>query len=181
MKKYKDLADEKIVELVLKDKELYAIIIDRYQKRLKKYAFYLTGDKEKVNDIVQNTFIKAYIKLNSFNKKLKFSSWLFRIAHNEAINFVKKEFFFKKIDFNFFVNIADEKEIDIEFSKKELEKKLNQCLEKLSYEFREVLVLHFLEEKNYDQISDILRISKNLVGVRINRAKKKLKIICQKN
>lgn len=179
MKKYQSLTDEKIVDLILKDKEIYAVIIDRYQEKLKKYVYYLTGDKEKVNDIVQNTFIKAYINLNSFNKKLKFSSWLYRIAHNETINFIRKESFFKKIDFNFFVNLTDEKEIDIEIDKKLLEKKLNQCLDKLSYEYREVLILHFLEEKNYDEISDILRISKNLVGVRINRAKKKLKIICQ--
>lgn len=74
MKKYQSLTDEKIVDLILKDKEIYAVIIDRYQEKLKKYVYYLTGDKEKVNDIVQNTFIKAYINLNSFNKKLKFSS-----------------------------------------------------------------------------------------------------------
>lgn len=178
MKKNSNLSDGKLIDLIFKDKELFALIIDRYEKKLKRYVFYLTGDKEKVDDIVQNVFIKAYINLFSFNKKFKFSNWIYRIAHNEAVNFVKKESFFKKINLDF-LNIAKEEDLEEEISKKEIKEKLKTCLDKLDGSYKEVLILHFFEEKSYKEISDILRISVSLVGVKINRGKRMLKKICQ--
>ncbi len=175
----KNLSDEQTIELVIKDKEIFGVIIDRYEKRLKNYLFHLTKDKEKINDIVQNTFIKTYVNLNSFNKKMKFSSWIFRIAHNEAINLLKKESFFKPIDFNFFLNLKDDKNDAEEILNKETKNIVKKCLDQLAFDYREIVVLYYFEEKSYEEISDILRISVNNVGVKLNRAKKMLKKICQ--
>src|SRR4030065_1487483 len=91
MKDITKLTDEKIVELVCKkDKELYSQIIKRYQDKLIRYANYLVGEDNYAADIVQESFIKAYINLNGFNTKKKFSSWIYRIVHNEVINLIDK-------------------------------------------------------------------------------------------
>ena len=119
MKDILKLSDEKIVELVRKkDKELYIHIIKRYQDKLMRYASYLTGEEHNAADIVQESFIKAYVNLNGFNTKKKFASWIYRIVHNEAINLINKQkkqvSLYDDYDFDSGIDIEDE------FIKKEL-------------------------------------------------------------
>jgi RNA polymerase sigma-70 factor, ECF subfamily len=91
MQNFKDFSDEQLVEEVRsKDQELYSHIVDRYQAKLMRYIKYLIFDEYKAADVVQETFIKAFINLNGFDTRKKFSSWIYRIAHNEAMNSVKK-------------------------------------------------------------------------------------------
>src|SRR3989344_4485854 len=87
----KELTDEEIIEKVrTSNQDLYAVIIDRYQKKLIRFAYNLIKNEERAADTVQESFIKAFINLNSFNIKKKFSSWIYRIVHNQAINLAKK-------------------------------------------------------------------------------------------
>lgn len=173
------LSDEQLVKYVREqDKETYVEIINRYKDKLIRYAFYLTGDDDKAADVVQESFIKAYINLNGFDVKKKFSSWIYRIVHNEAMNILNQD---KKqlplnedIDFDSGVNLEDD------FVKKELQIKAKDCLKRLPVIYREPLTLFFLEEKSYEEISDILRMPIGTVGTRINRAKVLMKKICQK-
>ncbi len=175
----KNITDEQVVEIVrTQNKETYSEIINRYQEKLVRYAYYLTQDNDKAADVVQDTFIKAYINLNGFNVKKKFSSWIYRIAHNEAMNVLNKD---KKqlplnenIDFDSSVNLEDD------FVRKELQIQAQNCLKQMPVLYREPLTLYFLEEKSYEEISDILRIPIGTVGTRINRAKVLMKKICQK-
>ena len=79
------LSDSDVVEIVrTRDKEAYAEIIKRYQMRLMRYASYITGDEHKGVDVVQEAFIKAYVNLNGFDTKKKFSSWIYRIEIGRA-------------------------------------------------------------------------------------------------
>src|SRR4030066_1257110 len=127
MKNISKLSDEKVVLLIReKDKELYSEIIRRYEKKLLGYANYLIFDEADAADVVQNTFIKAYINLNGFKIGNKFSSWIYRIAHNEAMNVLNKH---KKLvqidqnmDFDSGVNLEDE------VIKKELKQRTQNCL-----------------------------------------------------
>jgi len=175
-----ELSDEKLIEIIRgTDRELYAEIIKRYQAKLMRYAGYITGDDNMGADAVQESFIKAYVNLNSFDVKKKFSSWIYRIVHNEAINLVNKH---KKQ-----VPISDEdgynSGIDLEddFIKSELISHAHGCLEKMPIIYREPLSLLYLEERSYEEISDILRIPVGTVGTRINRAKGIMKKICQRH
>lgn len=178
MENIEKLSDEKIVELVQKkDKELFAHIIRRYSNKLTRYAAYLIGDEDKAADVVQNSFIKAYINLNSFNTKKKFSSYIYRIVHNESINLIKKEK--KHISLDGKIEIESNDNLEEEFGKKEIKKQVKKCLKKMPIIYREILSLSFLEEKTYEEISDILRIPKGTVGTRINRAKALMKKICK--
>jgi len=170
--------DEEIVEIVRNDnKEMYAQIIKRYQDKLLRYAEYLVGDHDKASDAVQESFIKAYINLNGFDVKKKFSSWIYRIVHNEALNLIDKH---KKtvkldpdIDFDSGVNIEDG------YIKEEMISRAHNCLETIDVIYREPLSLYYIENKSYEEISDILRLPMGTVAVRINRAKIILKKICQ--
>ncbi len=180
MPKYDNLSDEKLAEMVRsQDKELYIHIVKRYENKLLRYVDYLIKDKDMSADIVQGTFIKAFINLNSFKTKKKFSSWIYRIAHNEALNSIKK--YKKEVRMDLKFDHADTKEIEDEFNKKEITIKVNMCLNRLPVTYSEPLVLYFLEEKSYQEISDILRIPMGTVGIKIRRAKMLMKQICQKN
>ncbi len=175
----KDLSDEKLVEIICyKDKEVFSEIIKRYQNKIFNYVNYLTQDQEKTKEIVQETFIKCYINLNGFNIKKKFSSWLYRIAHNETMNFFNKNK--KQISLNEKINLSDDYNIEEELVKKEIKKNLEKCLEKLPIIYKETIILYYLEERSYEEISDILKIPIGTVSVRINRSKSLLKKICQK-
>lgn len=175
-----NLTDEEVVKKVIEsDRELYAIIIKRYQDKLLRYTYSLIRDKEKSKDSVQETFIRAYTNLNIFNTQKKFSSWIYRIAHNQAINFAKKNH--REIQLLDDLDFESPENIEENFDQEKDVERINLCLKDIPILYREPLSLYYIEEKTYQEISDILRIPMGTVATRINRAKKIMKNICQKN
>jgi RNA polymerase sigma-70 factor (ECF subfamily) len=175
------LTDAEVVVAVLGgDKDSYSQIVERYESKLLRYVTYLIKDYDQAADVVQDTFIKAYINLRSFKLNKQFSSWIYRIAHNETINAIKKSAktsTFSELDItgdSFAVSYSFGNAIDKMFLKKEVQ----QCLKTLDVKYSEVILLYFFENLSYEEISDILRIPTSTVGVRISRAKKILKIAC---
>ncbi len=176
---YSKTTDEEIAVLVCQgDKEIFAQIISRYQDKLIRYANYLVRDPDTAQDVVQQSFIKAYINLNSFNTKKKFSSWIYRIVHNEAMNILGKNKWYSQfiegVEFDSKINLEEDLE------RKEVVALTQNCLNQLPTKYLEPLSLFYLEDKSYEEISDILRIPINTVSTRISRAKNKMKTICQK-
>lgn len=174
-----NFSDEKVAELVRKEnREYFAELMDRYQKKLLRYAGNLLGDEQKAQDVVQESFIKAFVNLNGFNVNKKFSSWMYRIVHNEAINLVVKNK--KQVPLNEDMEFDSGVDIEDDLIKKELMEHTHSCLERLPSMYAEPLVLFYLEDKKYEEISYILRVPTGTVGTRITRAKKIMKSICQK-
>jgi RNA polymerase sigma-70 factor (ECF subfamily) len=152
------------------------VVIDRYQGKLLRYVTGITKDPDKSEDVVQETFISVFKNINSFDIARKFSSWIYRIAHNKAISEIRKHSFLGlEAAFNVpGVENLDQtitKELDKEKTKKLILAQVNF----LPLKYRETIQLRYLEEKSYEEISDILRISINTVGVRIKRGLEKLK------
>jgi len=179
MTEIKEKTDEEIVEEIRQaDVNLYSVIIERYQKKLFVYAHSLINDQDKAVDIVQDSLTKAFINLNSFNTKKKFSSWLYRIVHNETINLIKKYPHETPIleDEDF----RSEEDIEDNFIKKETKEKVEKCLADIPILYSEPLSLYYIGDRSYEEISDILRIPMGTVAIRISRAKKIMKKICQK-
>ncbi len=175
-----NLTDEEIVEKVRSnDRDLYAVIIDRYKGKLERYATNIIHDKDGASHIVQDSLVKAYINLNGFNTKKKFSSWIYRIVHNEAMNVIKK--YQKEVpildDFDF----ESDEDITKDYEQKEMSTYVEKCLGSIPLIYSEPLSLYYLDEKSYEEISDILRIPMGTVAIRMSRAKKLMKHICQKN
>ncbi len=182
----KNLTDEELVEKVRKeDSELYAEIVKRYQQKLYRYLRYLTNRPSEAEDLLQDVFIKTYRNLSSFNTKKKFSPWIYRIAHNEGINFAKKVSKKKEISLEDLGEIdfssgRENNDLENVLVKEEIRKKVKECLDELTIKYREVLTLYYFEEKSYREISDILKIPIKTVGTLIFRGKRIVKAICEK-
>ncbi|MFA6520663.1 MAG: RNA polymerase sigma factor [Candidatus Paceibacterota bacterium] len=180
MNEGKELTDEEIVLKVrTSNKDLYSIIIERYQKKLVRYVNNLIKNEDRAIDVVQESFIKAFVNLNSFNIEKKFSSWMYRIAHNQAMNLAKK--YKKEIPLPEDWDFESEDDIEKEYEEKESKEKVERCLKNIPLIYSEPLSLYYVDEKSYEDISDILRIPMGTVAIRISRAKKIMKNICQKN
>src|SRR3989339_1268230 len=174
----KKLSDEELVKKIQSsDQELYAIIIERYQNKLLRYANSLIKDEDKAIDAVQESFIKAFINLRSFDGDKKFSSWIYRIVHNEIINLVKK--YQKEILLPENFDQASEEDIQKEFEQKETSEVVERCLREMPIIYSEPLALYYIDEKSYEEIGDILRLPMGTVATRISRAKKLMKNLCQ--
>lgn len=175
------LADEELVALVRKDKEMYSELVVRYQKKLLSYANYILKNEHEAVDAVQEAFIKAYVNLNSFDADKKFSSWIYRIVHNAAMDQIRKRK--NMLSVNEFEEIIEDNEPGLleKMAKKERGRKVKTCLQKLPVVYREPIALFFLEDKSYSEISDILRIPVGTVGTNINRGKKMMKERCFAN
>ncbi len=177
------LSDAELIHKVIDENpEIFGIIIDRYQEPLLRYVRHLIGDA-KAEDVVQDTFIKAYTHLRGFNPKHKFSSWIYRIAHNTAMNAVRNNRKFLdlgKLDFDLLGNMQSEMFIpEKDAEKEELQNKLQECLGEIPLKYREVLTLFYLENKKYEEIGEILRIPTSTVGVWLLRGKIKLRKACE--
>lgn len=177
-----DQTDSDIVRLVISgDDNAYSVIVEKYEAKLLRYATFLVHDYDIASDVIQETFIKSYINLNSFNLNKVFSSWIYRILHNEAINIIKKNKVIPNftdkgiVDDYIAVGFSTDKKLDSDLLKGGVLK----CMSKMDIKYKEILMLYYFDQLKYDEISDVLRIPISTVGVRIKRAKLELKKLCQ--
>jgi len=174
------LADNQLVEVIrTKDEELFAELIRRYQQKLFYYVNRLINHPDEAEDVVQNVFIKVYQNLNGYDSRLKFSSWIYRIAHNEAVNWLRQntKFIKESIEQNEYLEntLSDNHNLIESLDLKADLEKVGLAIQKMPKKYKEVMLLKFIEEKTYEEISDILRKPVNTIGVLINRARKILR------
>ena len=178
------LSDKRVIEKSLENLDYFACLYNRYEDKLLRYIkrISLVSDEES-SDILQDSFIKTWRNLNNYDDSLKFSSWLYRIVHNETVSFNRKRISFGKnnkvnledISLENFPDMSDDV-VDPEIKYLLTHKVLN----KLSLKYREVLILKFFEKMSYEEISDVLKIPEGTVAIRINRAKKMFRTIVDK-
>ncbi len=176
-----DLSDEQLVAQVQAgDKEQFGLLVGRYQARLQRYGRKFLREPELIEDAVQEVFLKAYRHLQSFNPSLKFSSWIYRIAHNVFVSTLGREARqpFRFFDFDTLLarGAGSEPETAPEH-RREMKEMAEQGLEQLNPKYREVLILYYLEELSYQEISDVLQVPLATVGVRLRRAREALKAV----
>ncbi len=166
--------DNELVGLSLDNPNHFLCLIKRYESKLLYYIMRISKlRREDAEDILQEVFIKTYYHLNEFDSDLKFSSWIYRIAHNQTISEIRKKIArptvsFEKEDIDKLEDAFDiVHEIDNSFDRD----KINEVLSKMDEKYREVLVLRFLDEKDYVEIADILKKPVSTVGNLILRGK----------
>jgi RNA polymerase sigma-70 factor (ECF subfamily) len=170
--------DAELVSLSLTNQDYYYCLMKRYETPLMNYIYKLSGlNRTDLEDILQEVFILVYQNLNDYNKSFKFSSWIYRIAHNYTVSQLRKKAQGTKISW-------DEHDLEqIVQSDFDLEENLSQkvdyhnllsIIEALPLKYKEVLLLKFVDGKDYQEISDIIRKPIGTVGTLINRAKKML-------
>lgn len=173
--------DEELVALSIDNAENFGVLIDRYEPKLKRYIHRLTRvSDDDVKDILQEIFIKAYYHLHGFDHRLSFSSWIYRIAHNQVISRHRKlqarpHGHQVQIDQNLLEALVSDLDIDTDIDTKILHEQINMIFEKMDLKYREVLQLRYFEEKEYQEISDIIKKPKGTVSTLLNRAKKQFK------
>ena len=185
LKTVNEKTDEELALLALKDQDYFLLLVRRYEEKLTRYISRISNlDKDEIEDVLQDIFIKVYRNLNAFDTSLKFSSWIYRISHNEVIsNYRKFKNKAKIISFDgdgeFIKNIADDLDIEKEISLEDLKINISLILSKMDIKYREVLILRFMEGNNYSEISDILKKPEGTIATLLNRAKKKFSKIIE--
>lgn len=182
MSKHQTASDADLVaQVIAGDLEVYGELMQRYEGKLLRYVTYVLGGDYASADVVQETFIKAYTNLRSYKPKYSFSAWIYRIAHNTAINVAKKN---KR-----YVAMPDDQVIDSlpEFSvpdtladeadQKLLGENLRLSFKELQPKYREPLLLNLVEGYGYQEIADILELPINTVATRIRRAKEQMRTL----
>ncbi len=180
--KMKAASDEKLVSMVKKGQTIfYRELVKRYRGKIFAYLYRLVGNRDEAEDLLQNVFFKVYRNIRRINTKRKFSSWIYRIAHNEAVNFLKKKSRRRMVSIDEVytdrekIDLADAAKSPIDaWISKELKDEMKESLEKISSKYKEVLILRYFLDKSYEEIGEILNRPVNTVGTLINRAKKKL-------
>lgn len=178
--------DEEIAKRVCRgDKEAFGVLIERYEDKLTRYIRRFTQVSDDVSDVLQVIFIKAYTNLQGFDTSRSFNSWIYRIAHNESVNYLKEKsgerVSFIDLD-TILPHLFAEEESHTLAEKEETKKMLETLLGKTSPKYREILVLYYYDDLSYEEIGDVLQIPTSTVGVRIKRGKEALqKIVLEKN
>lgn len=173
-------SDEELVVLTLSNPDWFAGLIERYREPLTRYLRRRsTARPEEIEDMLQEIFIKAYLNLNDFDRQLKFSSWIYRIAHNQSVDLWRKAKAHpaQPIDpeDNFWLALADEFDLEREASRRELAEQVRQLVDQLPADYREVLTLRFLEDKDYQEIADILEKPPGTIATLLSRGKIRLR------
>lgn len=176
------MSDEEAVALALKEKAFFGHIVVRYQDKLAAYIRRLgVRNEDDQKDVLQEIFIKVYKNLQGFDMSLPFSSWIYRIAHNEAVSWYRKnnvrpEGHLVGESENILAMLAgNEESVEKQFDASINAEEVNRALSRINQRYRDALILRFFEHKEYEEISDILKIPQGTVGTLIHRGKQELK------
>lgn len=179
MNKEKIYSDAVLIELSKKNPELFGILMERYQGPLFHYIRRISQlPKDDIEDLLQEVFIKIYQKLNEYDEVLKFSSWAYRIAHNHVVDYFRKTNVRPQVntleDYEWEKIINASIHIEKEIMHKDCAEKIKKCIQELPLMYKEILMLRFIEEKEYEEIMDILKKPKGTVATLIRRGKELL-------
>jgi RNA polymerase sigma factor (sigma-70 family) len=166
------------------DLSAYDELVKRYQERIYATVYHMTGNHEDANDLAQEAFIKAFAALKSFKGGSSFYTWLYRIAVNKTINFLKQRknkyhLSLNDLDFNAehdpdLVALVSHKTPLRDAGLSELQKKLNEALLKLSEPHRMVVVLHDVQGQSHDEIAEVMGCNIGTVRSRLFYARQQL-------
>lgn len=165
------------------DEQAYKELVDKYERAIYYHILKMIRDKEQVEDLVQETFVKAFDNLNSYSTNYAFSTWLYRIATNHTIDYLRKKKLqtlsidepVKTRDGDMKMQLPDESAgTDREIIRKQRQKIVQQAIEDLPPKYRRVIKMRHMEEKSYQEIADVLDLPLGTVKAHIFRARELL-------
>lgn len=163
------VSDEDLVRQI-QDGEIlvFEVLVKKYQNRLTNFANRIVFDKETAKDVVQEAFIKTYFGINKIDTRRKFSTFLFAVAKNLAIDHLRRKKHEVPLKDNFSVemNLADEAGV-------------RSKVAELPAKFRQPVELYYFGDLSYEEIAKKLRLPINTVRTNLRRGKEKLKWMLQ--
>jgi RNA polymerase sigma-70 factor (ECF subfamily) len=180
--------EEVLVQRVRRgDLPAYDELVRRYQERIYATIYHMTANHEDANDLAQESFIKAFHALRSFKGGSSFYTWLYRIAVNKTINFLKQRknrmhMSLNDLDFNAehnpdLVALISEQTPRREINLTELQEKLNEAMLKLSEPHRVVMVLHDVQGMSHDEIAKVMECNIGTVRSRLFYARQQMQAL----
>jgi RNA polymerase sigma-70 factor (ECF subfamily) len=176
--------DAEIVQLVLEgNKDSYALLVNAYSESIINYLARMTGNRYEAEDLAQDAFVRAYVALASYKPQYKFSTWLYKIATNLCINYLKKR---KR-----FVHVDDYQDEDgqstwvlpdtrtdgnpeIMAQRRETQREIQNAINQLTPAYRSVVILRHLHGLSYQEIADVTDLPMGTVKSRLGRGRSKL-------
>lgn len=187
----KDIDEREIIRLILNgDKNYFKLIQKKYYSLIYNLIRKIIKDEDDIDDLVQETFIKVYNALPNYQFNFNFSSWIFKIASNNCIDFIRR----KKLNFVYIDKTNEDEEDEFKFDikdpsltpeeqlqNKERSQILKEAIKKLPKNYQQVLYLRHEEELDYKEISERLNIPLGTVKIHLFRARKQLLDILKNN
>lgn len=179
-----ELIREKIKKIKKGDQSSFEDIVSLFQNKIYQHCYRMLGNAHEAEDIAQEAFIRAYMNIDSFDNRRKFSTWLYRIATNLTIDRIRK----RKPDYFLDAEIKGTEGLDMysqlaskdrlpgeEVESLELQRYIHQEIYGLPPKYRSIIILRYLEEFSLKEISDILDIPLGTVKTRIHRGREALR------
>ncbi len=165
------------------DQKAFARIAQKYNRPLFFHVARLVRNQDVIDDLIQEIFLKAFDNIHSFDKNYAFSTWLFRIATNHSIDYLRKKKLqtlsidepYKTKDGEITIEIPDDtSEADENIIREERVKIILEAIESLPERYEQIIRLRHMEEKSYQEISEILNLPLGTVKAHIFRARELL-------
>lgn len=179
------IKEETVIQRILDgEKELYEILVRRNNQKLYRIIRAYLKDPNEIEDVMQNSYIKAYINLYRFNQKSQFSTWLIRIAINESLAELKKKEktlylsnYHHSNDSTLILEVPDYKQLNPQekMAQKETKQLLENAIDQLELKYKMVYIMKEVEELSLKEIAISLNISLANVKIRLHRSKEMLK------
>lgn len=165
------------------DERAYNKLVEKYERALFYHILKMVNDRQQVEDLVQETFVKAFDNLNTYSTNYAFSTWLYRIATNHTIDYLRKKKLntlsiddpVKTKDGEMEMQLPDKSaSTDRNIIKKQRQQIVQQAIQDLPEKYRKVIELRHMEEKSYKEISEVLDSPLGTVKAHIFRARELL-------
>ena len=181
-----DPTDEALVRSVLSgNRDRFELLVERYQTRLVNYLYRMVRNLEEAHDLTQEVFIRVYQALDRYDSQYRFSTWLFRVAQNAAIDVIRK----RRIQLVPLTRRADEGSdatVDLELPDgqpsaldtlqgRELDASIRSAIDALPWEYRELILLRHYGELAYEEIAEVKAMPLGTVKNKLFRARQMLK------
>jgi RNA polymerase sigma factor (sigma-70 family) len=164
-----------IQEVLSGDKHAYAHIINKYKNQLYSTILRMTKNPQDTQDLVQEAFIKVYHQLGKYDGKGSFSSWIYRVAINHCMDeFRKKRYKMMQVEINE-EKVVNPNHPEVIFLKNEKNRQLERLIATLPEDERIIILLRYVNELSYIEISELVELPLSNVRNKLHRAKKKMR------
>ncbi len=160
----------------------FAELVGLYKERLYWHIRYLLKNHEDTDDVLQNVFIKIYKNIKKFKGDSRLYSWMYRIAKNESLTFLKKRSKMLKIsNEELQTHIVNNLESDVYFEGDQIQLKLQKAINTLPEKQKEVFQLRYFEEMKYQEMAELLQTSESALKSNYHHASKKVEQYLKNN
>lgn len=160
-----------VIECLNGRTEAFGILVARYEKPIYNVAYRMVRSHEDACDLTQAVFLRAYEKLEQFNPKYKFFSWLYRMAINQTINHLQRQRDCVPADE---YHVTDGETPEHHYRTRQMAEEIDDALTHLTFDHRIVVVLRHFQDLPYDEIAQILHIPEKTVKSRLFSARRLL-------